>query len=148
MTTLVTQSLPVAYLLVRDIAPNENSREKMRTKLGAGYINNQTKHIVTQDDVWRIGCIVGPFQTIEIARTFVKWWSGETLTTKRKTKAARGPIMRMSRGVALAFTFGIDRWIDPNALSRSQSKFYNIIVSEESLIVREREDVAVATVNE
>lgn len=136
------QTLPVAYLLVRDLATNPAGKEKMRTKLEAGYINNQTKHIITQNNAWKIGCIVGPFRTMEIALAFVKLWSGDTTTAKTKngkSKAARGPIMRISRGIALACLFELSRWIDPDALSRSPAKFYNIVLTDNSLVACERE---------
>ncbi len=113
-----TYAKPVVWMLVRDAGAErtENSpyKEQMRTELGCGILNNETRNKVQQNGLWSIGLVVGIFETMQAATAFLDWWK-----LSEKEVATRGPTMRMARGMELADTVDRMCWMNWGALTNS-----------------------------
>lgn len=97
---------PVAYMLVRSIEDDRSKTPRMRTKLGCGIVNYDTVRQVTEGERWHLGGIIGHFDTMAQAEGFVEFWKNGN------ERASRGPVPRITMGLALADILGVESWID------------------------------------
>lgn len=116
----IEYALPVVWMLVRDAGKQSgSSKEQMRTEIGHGILNNETRSGVEGKGLWRIGLVVGLFETDEMARAFAGTWKSDD-----DDRATRGPLMRASRGMALADVMEKECWADFSVLSNARNKHW------------------------
>lgn len=120
---------PVAYLLVRTIDAEHAAGPRMRTKLGCAIINNETVSRITENELWHLGGIIGHFDTMEQAQGFVSLWKGGV-----DGKSARGPMPRMSAGIALAQQLGVETWIDFARLVAMDLRHFRVHIRDRHII--------------
>jgi len=124
---------PVAYLLVRNMAPPDSDREQMRTRIGWGCLTNETRNEITDAGFWDIGGIVGPFESDAHARTFVELWTSSS-EEFAESKTTRGPIMRIAKACVLADLFTLDSWIDAQVLISRRLHHYRLAIRDGAII--------------
>lgn len=101
----------------------------MRTKLGCAVINNETVGRITENSQWHLGGIIGHFETMQQAENFVALWKEGV-----DGKSARGPMPRMSAGIALAERVGVETWIDFSRLASVDLQYFRVQIANKHII--------------
>lgn len=134
-------ALPVAYMLVQSIGDASGTRSKLRTKLGCGFITEETRTRITENGTWQFGGIVGPFKTQRQAELFLQMWKEGASSFASgcvTSRTVRGPTTRMSRAMALATILGVEIFIDFLVVSNCKPHNWSVCATGDSIVAKPR----------
>lgn len=140
LPTDVEYAKPVAWMLVRDAGTAAVSgKEQMRTEIGHGTLNNAMRKRIEADG-WRVGSVIGLFETEHKAREFAAMWKSD-----EGDRATRGPLMRFSRGVVMAELMERQCWVDFSVISNSRDRHWETCICDGFVYARPKTLVATNT---
>lgn len=127
---------PVAYLLVRRLPGKRDGQSHVRTKIGYGFVTNETLRDVTEQNVYHLAGIVGPFESLGQAESFASAWQ-----CGGRAQAPRGARARMAIGTAMAYLVNRQVFIEISELLAHTLEHYQMELVDEQVLLYPRKSL-------